>query len=307
MVWTRDYRAGHVKRDFVGDASPLLVAGITNIGIRANTDVQSDGHSGSVFPNSAHARSIQPVASFTSYDVEACILAFNLLGMCITSDGTDPGLALYGQQQSCAGVAGGAVHDEYLIKKGVLVPRTLTIEHQGNASVVYEAMAAYDGTNEPVIRNTNVALPAAAVPPRFEMYDMTINGSTITGKRSITIDFGAEVTQESADSQAKPTVVSLSKVSPVITVRGVDNSWFGSIAGLSGANAVHGTTQIRLKNRNELIASAKHITINFAGLITWDTIFEAGIDAPGETSFRITVLDNGVNDVLHGQVSQVLT
>lgn len=308
MAWTRDFRAGHVQAHLVGMAGAEVIHGVTSIGIRANSEIQKELSSGSVYADSVHLQTVRPVATFTTFDLPQAIDHLGLLGKCIISDVTHPGLSLFGQKQTCAGVASGSVHDEYLIKAGIIVPRTFSVDHRGNAQLTYEVYAAYDGTNAPILKNANVALPAHAVVGRWTMHDLTLNGGApLTGKRSITIDFNPGVLQEGADSEQYESVVSLSSLMPRVSVTGVDTSWFTTVAGILGKTAAHATTAVRLKKRDVDIATAEHVTINFNGLVTWDTIFDGSTDSPATCNLSCDVNYDGTNAPIAALTAQSLS
>lgn len=313
MAWSEDFRAGHVTRYFLGDSAAAGIYGITQMRLSANSEVRTERTSGSVYPDAASLDAVKPVLSFTTLDLHNAITQLTLLGKCITNDTGKPGLTAYGQKMSCAGIVSGSVHRSMTIRQGLCVPRTLTIDHAGNASLSYEAFAGWDGTNDPVVLSAVAALPTytpTTYPTqpvgRWTMRAMEIAGAALTGKRSISIDFGATVTHEAADGDRYPTVHTLSGISPVITVRGVSPSWWASHCDLDGTTAAHATTLIELQKRGVAIGTAEHITLTFAGMVTFDTLFDAGIDGPGETVMRINCVGDGTNAPIIASTGQTL-
>lgn len=308
MSWTRDFRAGHVSVNLVGMGAAEVIHGVTSMSIRANSEIQKETSSGSVYADTIHLQTVRPVATFSTFDLPQAIDTLGLLGKCIIADGTHPGISLFGQKQTCAGVASGSVHDEYLIKAGIVVPRTLSVDHRGNAQLTYEIYAAYDGTNAPVLRNASVALPTYASVGRWTMHDLRFdNAAPLEGKRNISIDFNPGILQEGADSEQYESVVSLSSLMPRVTVTGVDTSWFTTVAGILGDQVSHATTFVRLRKRDVDIATAEHVVINFNGLVTWDTLFDGNSDSPATCSLACDVNYDGTNAPIAAQTAQSLS
>lgn len=312
--WAEDFRAGHITRFFLGDSAAIGIYGISQMRLSPNTEVRSERTSGAIYPDSAAVDAVKPVLSFTTFDLENAIEQLTVLGKCITFDTGKPGLVAYGQQMSCAGVGGAGVHRSMTIKQGLVVPRTLTIDHANNAQISYDAYASWDGTNDPVVLATTATMPAYAgvVYPlqqvgRWTMRGMTIASVAVLGKRSISIDFGPSVTHEAADGDRYPTVTTLAGISPVITVRGVSPSWWATHCDLDGTTATHASATIELLKRGIAIDTASHIKLTFAGLVTFDTLFDAGVDGPGESVMRINCVYDGTNAPIVATTNQTLS
>lgn len=296
MPWVRDFRASAVVVHTVGDGAASTVRSISNAGIQANSEVRKQLSSGTAFAEAVTLDGVAPVASFTTYDIAGALTALGLW-KCFTSDGTRPGISLYSQKQGCAGAEAGSVHDQYLLKQGVAVARQFSVDHRNVAQISYDIYAAWDGSNAPVLRNANQALPGAALTPvgRWYMNSMTLNSVAVTGKRNITIDFGPTVTQEGADSDFYNSVVTISSLMPKVTVRGVDTSWFTTHGQLTGTTTSHANCSIDLRKRGISLAALEHCRFTAAGLITWDTIFSGSPESPSEASFNIDAAWDGTN------------
>lgn len=312
--WAEDFRAGHVTRHFLGDSAAAGIYGITQMRMAANTEVRKERTSGLVYPDMAAVDQVKPVLSFTTFDLENAIEQLTLLGKCIIPDTGKPGLVAYGQKMSCAGIVSSGVHRSMTIANGLVVPRTMTIDHAGNAQLSYDAYPAWDGTNDPVILATTASLPTytpstwpTAAVGRWTMRGMTIGSVAVTGKRSISIDFGATVTHEGADGDRYPTVTTLAGIAPVITVRGVNPAVWATICDLDGTTAAHASATIELLKRGVAIGTAVHIKLTFAGLVTFDTLFDAGVDGPGETVMRIDCVGDGTNAPIVATTNQTLS
>lgn len=290
MPWTSDFRAGTVAVDAGPATSTKYIRAIKSSSARTESEIMQEIASGSVYPDTVIRSRAQPSVSFTSEDLVGALDATGLFGSCLLGDGGgDLGLEVFGQKQDCSGIASTSTHIKYRILLGLLVPRSISVEHQGNAQISYDAYARWDGTNDPITRSTNVALPVVAATPvgRWTMEGLTVATFTITGKRSISIDFNPTVTRESADSDVYPGVVTLSDFRPRVTIRGVDPGYLGQI-GLSGASCTAANTVMEFRKRGVARATAEHITMTFAGIAHVETILDATNGAPAQADIVIT-------------------
>lgn len=298
MTWAQDFRAGHVKfQDSTHSGTPAYVYGITNMRYSLTSSVRKDRGSGSVYTDSAALDQASPMISFTTHDILNAITNFGITGKCVTGDVDDPGVVFYAQKYSCAGASSSADNRTYTVKTGVVVPRTLTIDHQGNAQITYECYAAWDGTNDPVTVATTASVPTYVPSFRYTMQKMSMNGATtyLEGKRSISIDFGSTVTHEAADGDRYPTVTTLSSMMPRVTVRGVDPEWLEDHVDMDGTTVARATSVISLLRRGSAVGESVHVKLAVNGLATWDTPIDAGIDGPGECTLSIDCTFDGTN------------
>lgn len=306
MAWTRDFRAGLIKVHMVGMADPAYVGGVTSIRLQSNSEIRKERSASSVYADVATVASVRPTMQFTSQDIASALTALAWSGTCMTADGTHPGLVAYGAKHDCSGIAAGSVHDSYTMAQGIVVPRTLSVDHRGNAEITYEALSSWDGTLDPVVRAASVALPTAVASNRYTMEDLTIQGVSVAGKRQISIDFGHQIAQEGADSEPFDSVASIQSVQPVLTVRGVDTSWFTTVAPLLGKSATLATTVLSLQKRGVAKATAAHIKISFSGTVSWDTIFDGSPDSPAQAAFRLDCIFDGTNAPVTVQTNQAI-
>lgn len=309
MVWERDFRVSTITHD-INNGSVTPVRGIVSASAPANVEVEHEQSSGSIYADTVTVRRARPVVSFSTVDIPSAIAAFGLTGKCIDGDVDDEGIAFYGQKQSCIGIASGSVHDKYLIKSAIVVPTTLQVDHLGNCMLSYDVYTrSADGTTAPVVYSKLNALPAASTGPigRWTMRGLTVAAQTLTGKRSISINFGATVTQEGADSEIYDSVTSLASLFPVVSVRGVDTSWLDTVATLLGGTAAHADTTLQLKRRDKAINQAEHITMTFCGAVTFDTLFNASLNSPSESAFNIHCRTDGTNAPIVVATGVILT
>lgn len=294
MSIANPYRLWCAEYHPVGAASSVQIAGMTNTGLPANTQILSESTGESLFPLVASVQGLRPVLNFTTLNLTQAINAIGLGGKCITSDGTHPGLTLYYAKWGCAGPASGSVHLKLVIGNGVIAPRSLTVDHQGNAQLAYEVNVRYDGTNAPIVATNNVALPVlSANAARWTMAAAAVNSVAVTGKKSIGIQWSPQITQEGSDSEIYDSAVSIDSLPSIITFSGINPQWFAGAVGTQispiGGAAVDGATSyFTLRKRNTADATAEHIKISFDGLVYFQDIINAAAQGLASSSFAIT-------------------
>lgn len=308
MTWNRDYRLAKITFHPDG-ASAATIEGIQDGGVSANASIRQDVSAGTIYAKNASLESLSPTGQFNVLNIESAINALGLGGACITS-ATNPGLMMDFEKRDCKAADAGNVHLRYTVGDGVIIPRTLGVDHRGDATLSYEIRAKFDGTNNPVTITHALAPPVltAASDKRFEMNRAYIgeSGYEIKGKRNISFEFNAEVNSEGADSTPYDTVQSITSMLSRLKVSGVDPNWIKADVNPEFATAIiddQGTGRtlsatpltIWLKDRNQAATAAAHIKLEMRGLIVPDTIIQGTATSPAECSFEMALVQDGVN------------
>ena len=77
---------------------------------------------------------------------------------------TNPGIVLYFKKFDDNGdVAAGSVHRSFTITGGVLVPKSMSVDHQGDLRLRWELHPLKNGSNAVIIEADNAALPTVTV------------------------------------------------------------------------------------------------------------------------------------------------
>ena len=248
MAVTRRY--GIYSVGFGSGGGSTLIGGITKQSLSTGSTVKGEPTAGSVYPSFQSMTAQQPGASFDTLHVAAALDACGLQGLSIAS--LTGGFNLYAQKHAEGGTrAGSGAHRQYVFNEGLVVPRSLSVDHQGDATISYDVIATYDGTNDPVVINDSVSLPTSGSDDeRFTLGPVSIESVTIDHLKSLQIEFGIEVNSEGADSEVWPRFASITSVSPKITLRGVDVEWLKSAnVPLAGKAATHANTTVFLRKR----------------------------------------------------------
>lgn len=277
-----------------------VLGGVVQQAVNTGSDVRGESADGATFARIMSLVSQTPGAAFTTLSIANALDLCGLTGTPISG----LGFFLYGHQHAPGGTRKGAgAHKEFKIPNGIVIPRTLSVDHLGDARISYEVMATFDGSNLPVIPSESVTLPTDPNDnERFTLGKTTIGGFLLQSMRSLEIDFGIDVQGEGGDSDLYPTFVSIRSIRPVLTIRGIDLDWFktsGAIA-LQGLPATQANTTFFLRRRKdggtfELDASALHIKFNGAGLVTVTTPQDAATGTPSEATITVPLNFDGTN------------
>lgn len=281
----------------------VLIGGITRQNIATNSQINGEVTSGEVYRRflSLYQQKITP--GFSTLAIAAALGQVGVSGVSI-ADMTG-GLDLFAQKNLCGGTrSSGSTHRRFTFSKGILVPRRLSVNHGGDATLDYEAVIAYDGVNAPVVITDSIALPTGllGMTERFTMAGMTIGSVSVGAKQSWSIDFGIDAVGEGADSDIYDTCSYIRTIQSQLTVESID---VGLLAAanipLTGKVATHATTSIYLRKRlsggTGFVADGtpEHVKITCDGLIVPDNAFTADGGNSGRVSFTLPLRYDGTN------------
>lgn len=278
-----------------------VAGGVIRQSVNTGTEVMSEGTSGDVYPRSNFITAQRSGAAYESKHLKSHLDITTLFGKDITT--LSGGLKMYLQKLAVAGArATGSVHRKFTIAKGVLLLRSITCEHQGDAVAVFEAIATSDGTNAPIIEADTSALPTSvADAERFSLGPVTIGGVVIDGIRRFELDMGMNVTREGAGSEVWDYTVAIRDIKPKLKISGIDYEWLKSTnIPFTGKAAAHADSKAYLRKRADASTfvadgTASHIKFTMAGMCYIDQAFDARNNAPGEVSLCLETKYDGTN------------
>jgi len=247
-----------------------VLGGITEQTLVTGTEVRSEARSGEIYARHQSLIKQGYVPGFTTEDVAAALGVCGLSGVSLATKN----LVLVAQKYADGGsIAAGSVHRSYTFAKGILVPRSLSCDHQGDASIKYEAVTvSADGSASPMTISETAALPSIAAHSVHTLGGVTIGAKSLDHVKRLQIDFGIEAVSEGADSDILDTLASIRLVATELTLSGINVAWLKSDAipetGLSGT---HANTTIYLRKRaagGTFVAdeTEEHIKFTAAGL-----------------------------------------
>jgi hypothetical protein len=271
-----------------------VIGAISKRGIRTGAEVRQQATSGEVFARFQALYAINAMADFETEQLAVALGACALTGTALTS--AAPFVA-YAQKNAEGGTrTSGSAHRKYTINEGIVIPRRLTCEHQGDAKLHYEVLATYDGTNEPVVVSESQSLPSVTDAERFTIGAITLADAdgvttyTLPQVKRIEIDFGIAAETVGADSDIYPTSCRIVEIQPSIRLTGIDSEWWKSnVIPLTGRNIQNSGTKIYLRKRAAggsftSDATAEHIKFAAAGMAVVE-----GFDSSGNALDEVSV------------------
>ena len=299
----------------LNDAADVFIGGLTTLGLEPNSQVDQE------ITNDVYAKwyglsGQAPVGSFATFHVATALANIGLEGLAI--GGLATGLEMWLQKHLSESTREGATkHRQFTMTAGLVVPRTLTVGHGPgqHASVAYEIISTWDGTNDPFTITDLQSLPTAEPDDeRFALAsDGTIGAKSLTHFRQLEIDFGINVVTEGADGDLWPTFCSIESITPTITLRGIDPEWLKAAnVPLAGLACTHANTAIYLRKRAiggtfVIDGTAEHIKMTAAGLAHVVTAADASVQAASETSLVIPLYGDGSNAPLTIDTASAIT
>lgn len=282
--------------------SATLINGITQQNVRVGGEHTAEPVAGNSYAAHGAINRIRPGATFTTYDLANALDLLGLRGACMAG-GSSAGAEFYQLQlEACGTVKTGSNHRKIIMPNGLVVPRTLNVSHQQDATLDCEALAYYDGTNKPLIPTESIAAPTGlAGCPRWTLGAITIESVTISGNLSVAIDFGNGAITDGGDSEPYDTHIQIPTVVPTIRIRTREVGKFKTSSGipLDGLHGTHANTEILLRKR--AIGTAGFTTdadwIRFTAdcVVSWDDGFNASGNSRGEAGLMLTCIDDGTN------------
>lgn len=278
MAISRLHTLSAVKLDMDSLAgSSVTLGGIRSQNIRSGTDVRQESTSGAVYSQFQAVYAGAPMAEFSTVSCVRALTAIGVTGAAIAA-ASYTGVTFYGNKKLEGGArTSGSNHISYNIKEGILIPRRLSVAHQGDAELSCEALATYDGTNAPIVQaNTAGLLSSIADDERFSIgavYLGTTGGDQITLGQitNIEFDFGINASAEGSDSDVFPTFAVINDIPrPMIRITTSDMTQLVASNGipLAGKDISSAKTAIFLRKRARITTSgyvadgtASHIKI----------------------------------------------
>jgi hypothetical protein len=291
--------------DSYGASSAKQIPDCISESLSNNPQVDSIITTGETSPTHVSLISQKVVGTFDSYAIASAINAIGITPLAITTV-TEPGVTYYLQDFTDAGApVAGNTHRSLLISAGAVVPKSITVDHQGHAKMTVEVVVALDGANAAIIISDTATLPALTVGgDRWTLGKMTVGGVALVDYTSLTIDFGNVVTTRGTQSNIWDTYVEVCTHSPTITITGINPAWFlasGAIP-IAGLACTHANTILYLRHRDATATgfvadgTATHISFSAKGIATIQQPMQGQAGKFTETSLIITCIKDSSND-----------
>lgn len=268
-------------------------------GIDPGIAVQSQA-AGQIDPTFTSVTGISPRVTFSTSDVSAALGAIGLGGLALSSNAV-----VYMQTRAADGeFQAGANHMSWTLSNGLVVPRSLSVNQGGNASLTGEIIGrSTDGQSTPWTYSGTATLSGDNhVDNLFTLGPISINGTEVGVVQSLNIDFGLNVSVNRGDDDIYPTFLHINSRRPTIrytTEKPVNLNTIG-LAG-SAQGSTDSVIYLRARaNDGVLVAdgTTSHLSLTVdAGIIT---PMNASVQADGHwaSEFVITPRYDGTNDIV---------
>jgi len=279
-----------------GAGAAVYLADVTSQSLDLATEMRAEVTAGNVSPTHVALVGRKLLQSAATYDLPGFLDSVGVSGLCITG-ATNFGARAFLQKFDGCGTGASSGHRSFTFANGIIVPKTLTVEHQGDAKLTFELHVLGDGgTNDPVILSDAATLPTITqTPNRWTLGPITLGGLSFAEYTGLEIDFGNDIQVKGVASNIDATHVEVRTHSPKIKIKGIDPVWFSSskipIGGLVAANA---TDKIFLRKRTQTginfaaNGTSGHIKIVPAGLAAIGKAGGAEMQRVSETEIMIT-------------------
>lgn len=286
------------------DLSAVIVGSLSQVDLPIDSEVIKDETGGKSYPDQISIVSQKPRLTFSTFDVTKAITAFGLGGRLLTDGTGKVGIGMYQAQYSNGGsVVAGANHRRLAFALSHARINRLSVSHRQNAQAECEAVAIYDGTNDPVVIEVSQSLPTLpASSGRWTIASIDVGGNSISCNTQVDIDFGISVDSYGCDDDIWDTHLDVTQVHPTVTITSLNTQNFSdSNVILEGLIGTHANSKIVLKERTASQATYKadnnstHIEITFAGVIHATSAHSASGNSKAQASFKIDVDYDGTN------------
>jgi hypothetical protein len=280
-----------------------VIRGITQSQVGSGTQVRSEATSGELYPSLQSIVEQKPTGSFTTKELARALDACSPPGVSIAT--LTGGLVWYFTAEEDGGTRKtGSVHTSHKLTKGLVYPTRLEAGEREDATISYDALATWDGTNDPLQVSHAAALPAFAESESFGLGPATIGGIALTKFKRFSIDFGLVVEGEGKESEIFDRECTVAAWNPRLTLRGIDPAWMDAAKiPLGGKVGIHTDTKVYLRKRKsggtfEDAAETVHICFTAAGLAYIDSPAQASGNRRAEISLTMPLTFDGTNPPL---------
>jgi hypothetical protein len=265
-----------------------VLGGITTQADGLNNEVRGEPSSGELYSRVQVLAGQKFRPTFTTTDIGAALALCGTTGTAISSTAS---LKMFARKYATGGTRAASGHVGFTYQLGLLVPKSLDCNHQGDATLSYEAIILWDGTNDPVVVSTNATVPSVASESRWTLGAVTLGGVSIPQIKSIKVDFGIKAEPEGSGSALWDSEVGISEIAPKITPGTSD------IDDLLPLLGDEGTFSAAFRERGDAgTFTGKTATLSGSGLALFEKHFSASGNKPGESSLIVHPKWDGTTD-----------
>ncbi|MDM4015857.1 hypothetical protein [Roseiconus lacunae] len=297
--------------------SAALIHAISRQQMSPRSEVNSDVHAGSPYPQSVTINAQKTEATATTMDIANALDLIGVEGAALE----DPGIRFWQiERDPLTGMAKTTdVHRSAQMKRGKVVPMRLSCEHQGDASLELKALGTKDpstddsAANLPIVFADSLALPTGlGGDERYTLHEGTIGGTTVDCLTSVSLDFGIGIATEGCNSNVWDGSIVVNQIKPILTFTGRNIALLSTI-GLVGTTGAHANTGFTLRRRSQVAAGftaltgTEHIRFTINPLAHWETITDSSNNNSNTNTLQLVGRHDGTNTPLIVQTGVALS
>ena len=299
----------------VNDPTPVILGGLTQVGLPQGADIAADIFSGGPWPQIVYTRSKRPTITFTTKNVAQILALTGASSLAVKTGGTYTAIeVILAQLDDCGRTASGSVHRKIAYDFGCLFPRTLSVSSGQDAELTCEFISlSSDGATSPITIAGSQALPTLPAVEVFAMHALELTGSISVGQKTqMSVDFGITANALQLEDGVYPQLMSVDQLIPRCNFTSHDVAKLDSGAIPEGGLPVaHASSEIWFRKRKPdadvLYAKTaeEHLKITIAGLAHVEEISGSG-NTPAALTGMITGEYDGTNSPIVVALDQAI-
>ena len=287
----------------LNSGNAINIGGVTQMDLDTGTETISDD-SGAIYDEVRSVFSQVPDGAVSFKSIATILDYIGLAGYCIASDGSHPGLRLFGRVLSdCKSPPAATDNIRYTIAKGLIRLGSLSMPRGADAQITIGIDPITDGTNAPFSETySGITLPTGLLTQQFTLGRCKIANVSMTDLGDLSLDFAVATSAKTPElGGVWPDSVAVREVKPVLMLNGFNPTVLqsGQIP-LLGKQCTHANTIIQLKKRegySAFVADAteQHIRITMSGIVTIRKVFSGSGNGEATNVVCIEGVHDGTN------------
>jgi hypothetical protein len=225
-------------------------------------------------------------------------------------DGIASVISYWGKVANKKTYTAGSAHDRERVLAGMICPLRINAQQGRFAEMDMSVLPIYDGTNNPIILDTAQALPTGVVSQAFTLGPVSVNGTTVDGGLSATLNFGFQIERIAGDGDTWPTFVATLANDPTIELSTPNRALFNQLGLSGGAITANVVLYLRSIERNKKAysnASTQHIKFTVVDGVAYPGQGSAEVARRGDFSATIVCTTDGTNAALQVATGSAIT
>lgn len=293
------------------EAGSTVIGAVSDVGLPIDTQVIKDPTSGDPYPRWISIEGQDARCEVSTFKLKTALSTIPVSGLDITT--LTGRLKVYANKAKRGGTREtGAAHKRFTINDGLLYLMSLAIPDRGSSALRFGALAAYDGTNEPIVPTANVSLPSMVDDERWGLGPVVLNGVTVAGLSQVDVDFGVGAVNEKRDSDVWGRFPYIKDHLASLTLRGVDIDLLDAAKiPFGGKRLLHANSTIFIKKRKvgetfEANGSTVHIKLTVNGMAFIANPMQGASQNPAESTLRLELDYDGTNHPIKVTLDQAI-